>query len=130
MKISRRKVNGKKVQVLRDTGCSCVIVNKGFVEKENLINEYSLLKMTDRNLYRVQKALIEIESLYYFGKTKALCFNTECELITGNIPVTKCFCTHEKLTQETCIIIDDIQSTRNLFNSDSENFQNEQQSDF
>ena len=42
----------------------------------------SLLKMTDRNLYRVHKALIEIESLYYFGKTKALCFNTECELIT------------------------------------------------
>ena len=129
LKISHGKVNGKKVQVLRDTGCSCVIVNKDFVEKKNLINEYSLLKMADRNAYRVQKALIEIESPYYVGKTKALCFNTEYELIIGNIPGAKCFCAHEKHTQETCMIIDDIKSTRNLSNSDSENFKIEQQSE-
>ena len=57
------------MNIIRDTGCSCIIVNNNSVEMGNLINEYSLLKMAGKNVFKVQRAILEIESPYYAGKT-------------------------------------------------------------
>ena len=32
-KISQGKVNGKKVEMLRDTGCTCIVVNNKLLKK-------------------------------------------------------------------------------------------------
>ena len=69
------------MKISRDTECACLIANDKLVKEESLINEYSLLKMGHKNVYKVQKAIIEIELPYYVGKTKSLCFDTEYDLV-------------------------------------------------
>ena len=49
------------MKILRDTGCTCIIVNNILVKTDSFINEYSLLKIADKNVYKVQKDIIEIE---------------------------------------------------------------------
>ena len=48
-----------------------------------------------------------------------LCFNTEYELIIGNIPGAKYFCAQDKLTETSCIITGDNQITSNISNDNS-----------
>ena len=85
-------MNRMEVKIIRYTGCFCIIVNNKFVKNGNLINEYSLLRMVDKNVYKVQMAIIGIELPYYMGNTKSLCFDTEYDLIIGNIPGAMLWC--------------------------------------
>ena len=72
------------MEILRDTNCACKIVNNKIPKKESLINEYSLLKMADKNVYKAQKSIIEIKLPYYTGKTEALSFDPEHDLIISH----------------------------------------------
>ena len=50
-KYHKVKLMEKKVKNLRDTGCTCMILKNILVKKENLINEYCLMKIADKNIY-------------------------------------------------------------------------------
>ena len=80
------KVGGRSAEVLRETGCTGVIVKKDLVSQDQLCgtNEYAMA--FDRSVIRAPIAKIRVDTPYYMGEVNALCFREPiCELIIGNI---------------------------------------------
>ncbi|KAJ8022389.1 hypothetical protein HOLleu_37270 [Holothuria leucospilota] len=81
------KVGPYNVKVLRDTGCSCVVVRGSLVDKSRLTDEYKVCILIDGTVRRFQVALVDIDTPYFKGVTPALCMpNPVYDLIVGNIP--------------------------------------------
>ena len=51
------------------------------------------LKFPDGKVYDIPTTYINIESDYLNGNVEAYCFNTEFDVIIGNVPDAKCACT-------------------------------------
>ena len=80
-------VGGKAVQVLRDTGCSGVIIKKSLVEESQFTEEVGYIMTIDRRAMKVPTATIEIDTPYYSGMVEAMCLeNPLYDLIIGNLP--------------------------------------------
>ena len=80
-------VNGKKVRVMRDTGCTGVIVKRSVVSDDKLNGKWCVCVMIDKTSIKAPMADIEIDSDVYKGKTEAMCMEDPvCELVIGNIP--------------------------------------------
>ena len=67
------KVCQKEVSVLRDTGCTGVVVKKDFVDNEQFTGQCSLLRCIHGHVERVPKANIEVSTPYFSGTISALC---------------------------------------------------------
>ena len=81
------KVGGKSAKVLRDTGCTGVIVKKDLVSQDQLCGTYGYAMAFDRSAISAPIAKIRVDTPYYVGEVNALCFREPiCELIIGNIP--------------------------------------------
>ena len=93
-----------------------------FIHEKDILKEFSYLKVADDKTYKVQKAEIRIESVYYSGTTEALCFDTDFDLIIGNIPGATCFCQHEEPTEMLFAISNEVEPLRNIINKGSEQF--------
>ena len=85
-------INGKQGTILRDSGCSSIIVNRKFIEKKNFSNKSGNIKVADGKIYKVPKVKININSPYLTGNFEAYCFNTDHDLIIRNVPGAKCHC--------------------------------------
>ena len=70
LKISKCKAIGKEVKISRGTGCSCVIVNKKLVKRENLINEYSCLKLLVKMCIKFKRLSLKSNRLITREKPK------------------------------------------------------------
>ncbi|XP_071089169.1 uncharacterized protein [Haliotis cracherodii] len=87
MPIHKGKVNGKPVDVLRDSGCTGVIVRRSKVEDECLSSETQSCKLADSRVLMLPVAWITVDTSFYTGKVRAACMDTPlCDLILGNIP--------------------------------------------
>ncbi|XP_071082477.1 uncharacterized protein [Haliotis cracherodii] len=87
MPIHKGKVNGKPVDVLRDSGCTGVIVRRSKVEDEWLSSETQSCKLADSRVLILPVAWITVDTPFYTGKVRAACMDTPlCDLILGNIP--------------------------------------------
>ncbi|XP_071115973.1 uncharacterized protein [Haliotis cracherodii] len=87
MPIHKGKVNGKPVDVLRDSGCTGVIVRRSKVEDECLSSETQSCKLADSRVLILPVAWITVDTPFYTGKVRAACMDTPlCDLILGNIP--------------------------------------------
>ena len=81
------KVGGKKVEVLRDTGCSGVIIKKELVDETNFTEEMGHIMTVDRTLKRAPMAKVEVDTPFYVGTLEALCLqNSLFDLIIRNVP--------------------------------------------
>ncbi len=90
MPICPGQVEGKTVNVLRDTGCSGVIVRKSLVSDDCLTNETQTCVMADSRVSIVPVAWVTIDTPFYKGTVRAACMETPlCDLILGNIPGVK-----------------------------------------
>ena len=79
-------VNGKKITVLRDSGCSCVIIRTGLVQKAQFTGETKLCMFIDRTIRRMPVATLYVSTPYFQGNVTALCVdNPLYDLIIGNI---------------------------------------------
>lgn len=79
-------VNGKPVDVLRDTGCSTVVVRRNLVLEEQLIGEERICVLIDGTARRFQVAIIDVDTPYLKGKIEALCMSSPVyDLILGNV---------------------------------------------
>lgn len=56
------KVNGKMVQILKDSGCNTVLVSPQFIKRHQYSNKYSTVKCYCRNNVKVREAKVYIES--------------------------------------------------------------------
>ena len=77
----------KSVTVLRDTGCSGVIVNRAFVAEEQLTGKVGYIMTVAHTLLKAPFANVEINTPYYSGTVEVLCLSDPLyQLIIENIP--------------------------------------------
>jgi hypothetical protein len=78
-------VNGKKVVVLRDTGCSSAAVKRGLVRDEQMTGKVSSCMLIDGTERQFEMANIFVDTPYYTGKVGAMVMeNPMYELVLGN----------------------------------------------
>lgn len=84
--ISLGYVSGREVSMLRDTGCSGIVVKQELVRDEQMTNEEQDCMLADGSIVKVDVAEVEIDTPYYVGETEALCTKRPTHyVIIGNI---------------------------------------------
>jgi len=79
-------LEGNQVTVLRDTGCSGVIVKKGFVNKQLFTGGVQRCGLADGTQIDVPVAEVYIDTPYFCGTVTAWCMDTPLyDVILGNI---------------------------------------------
>ena len=81
------RLNGRQVKVLRDTGCTGMIVNKALVPDMMVIPGSSgWLQMVDHTLIDVPLENVYLDSLYYKGHCRVMCVSSPVyPVIIGNV---------------------------------------------
>ena len=75
------------VHVMRDSGCTGVVVKKNYVGRNQYTGKYRLCLLVDGTVRKVPVALITIDSPYYSGNVEAMVMDTPVyDIILGNIP--------------------------------------------
>ena len=83
-------VNGKEVRVLRDTGCTGVVVRRSLVSDGQMLNKQSGVTLINNYKQRCPMARINIDSPFFRGSTDALCIDDPAhDLVIGNIEGSK-----------------------------------------
>ena len=87
MPISAGYVEGKPVTVLRDTGCSGIVVRKSMVSEDRIIrNKIQTCILADGSTIRVPVATVFVDTPYISGTFEAWCMtNPVYDLIIGNV---------------------------------------------
>ena len=67
------KVGGKKVEVLRDTGCSGVIIRTELVDETDFTGEMGHIMTVDRTIKQAPMAKVEVDTPFYVGTVETLC---------------------------------------------------------
>ncbi|XP_078336880.1 uncharacterized protein LOC144626502, partial [Crassostrea virginica] len=91
MPISAGYVDGKPVTVLRDTGCSGIVIRKCTVAKGCfIVGKEQVCVLADGSKVTVPVAEVYIDSSYLKGRYEAWCMeNPVYDLIVGNVPGAK-----------------------------------------
>ena len=83
-------VNGKEVRVLRDTGCTGVVVRRSLVSDGQMLNKQSGVTLINNYKQRCPMASINIDCPFFRGTTDALCIDDPAhDLVIGNIEGSK-----------------------------------------
>ena len=83
-------MGNKMVSVLRDTGCTGVIVKQSLVSSEALTGKIHSCMTVDRTTLQLTEAKVSLDTPYFKGDTLALCMeNPLVDVIIGNIPGTR-----------------------------------------
>ena len=83
-------VNGRKVEVLRDTGCTCCTVKHSLVSDDQLIGKESYVTLIDETTQKYSLTVIDVDCPFFTAKTEALCMeDTLYDLVIGNIDGSK-----------------------------------------
>ena len=86
MPVSEGRIVTSGVPVLRDTGCSGVIVKQKFILDTQYIGRYGLMQAVDNTVRRVPMATVDIESPYLTEEVLALRPpDSVYDLIVGNV---------------------------------------------
>ena len=62
------EVGGKSAEVLRDTGCTGVIVKRDLVSQDQLCGTYEYVMAFDQSVIRAPMAKIRVDTPYYVEK--------------------------------------------------------------
>ena len=80
-------VGGKKVEVLRDTGCSGAITRRELVDETDFSGGMGHIMPVDRTIKRAPMAKVEVDTPFYVGTVEALCLQgPRYDLIIGKVP--------------------------------------------
>ena len=83
-------VNGKEVRVLRDTGCTGVVVRRSLVSDGQMLNKQSGVTLINNYKQRCHMARINIDCPFFRGNTDALCIDDPAhDIVIGNIEGSK-----------------------------------------
>ena len=87
LQLVNRKVGERCVEVLRDTGCTGVLIKRDLVNQGELTGEKGYFTTFDKTLLiRAPITKIEVDTPYYVGEVEALCVQEPvADLIIGNI---------------------------------------------
>jgi hypothetical protein len=85
--VTKGVVDERPVEVLRDTGCSTVVIRRSLVRPGCYTGKTISCVLIDGTVRKVPEAEIQVETNYFAGTVKALCMNNPLyDLIIGNIP--------------------------------------------
>ena len=86
MPVKEGKVNGQSVSVLRDSGCSGMVMRRSLVRDEQLTGLQQLCVLIDGTVRRVCEAEVDVQTPFFSGKLKAMCMQKPIyDLIIGNV---------------------------------------------
>ena len=87
MPVVTGRVRNKSVSVLRDTGCSGVVIKRDLVTEEELTGRFGYMLLIDRTIRKVSISRVFIDTPYFTGEAEAQCLpDAMYEVIIGNIP--------------------------------------------
>ena len=87
MPVAEGSVEGKPVSVLRDTGCSTIVVQRSLVTDDKLTGREERCILIDGTVRSTPVAEIFVEMPFYSGVTTAVCMkNPIYDLVIGNVP--------------------------------------------
>ena len=94
LKLAQGKVNGQVVNVLRDSGCSTVCINKNLVSPRQLTGRYRHCTLMDGTVRKFQTAVVSLDTPYITkDKITVSCIeNYEFDIVVGDVPGAKCTC--------------------------------------
>ena len=76
--------NGRMVEVLRDTGCTCCIVKRSLVSDDHLIGKESYVTLIDATTQRYLLAVIDVDCPFFTEENWLLCMeDTLYDLVMG-----------------------------------------------
>jgi IS30 family transposase len=104
--ISEGMVNGVIVKMMRDTGCSSVIVRSDLVKPNQYTGHFKDCMLIDGTVRRLPVAEIDVNCQYYIGKTEALVVRTPVfDLIIGNVckPVDRHVVNSNSECEDSCV---------------------------
>jgi hypothetical protein len=78
--------DGKAITVIRDTGCTTIMIRRSLVQDTELTGKQQLCHLADGTIISCDEAKISINTPFYSGTTKALCLkNPIYDVLVGNI---------------------------------------------
>ena len=87
MPMAEGSVEGKPVSVLRDTGCTTIVVRRSLVPDDKLTGQEERCILIDGTVHYTPVAEIFVETPFYSGVTTAVCMkNPTYDLVIGNVP--------------------------------------------
>ncbi|XP_060073585.1 uncharacterized protein LOC132553365 [Ylistrum balloti] len=86
MPVVRGLIGKHVVTVLRDTGCSGVVIRRSLVDAEDFTGDTKMCTLADGSKLKVDTANVVVDTPYYQGTVMAWCMDTPIyDLILGNI---------------------------------------------
>ena len=86
MPVVKGRVGEKTVDVLRDTGCSGVVVKKDLVGEDQFTGDFNVMLLIDNTARKVPIARIYVDTPYLKGRVEAQCLSDPIyDLIIGNV---------------------------------------------
>ena len=83
-------MDDRVAQILRDTGCSGILVKQELVKPDQYTGKFGFIKLADCTVREVPLAKINIDTPYLTGDLEALSScDAICDLIIGNVPDAK-----------------------------------------
>ena len=72
MPVAMGWINGRRVRVLRDSGCSCVVVKKGLIPPSEVKGEKVMVYLADGTTVLTPLTEVDLDCPYYKGKVVAV----------------------------------------------------------
>ena len=88
MPVTKGLVGSMEVEMLRDTGCSGVVVSRSMISDDQLLDKTERCMLIDGSILKVPMACIDIDTPYFTGKSiEAMVMKSPVyDLVVGNIP--------------------------------------------
>ena len=105
MPIVKGRVGEKTVDVLRDTGCSGVVVKKDLVGEDQFTGDFNVMLLIDNTARKVLIAKIYVDMPYLKGHVEAQCLSDPIyDLIIGNVRDARDAQNPDPSWQEACAV--------------------------
>ena len=105
MLLVKGRVGEKTLDVLRDTGCSGIVVKKDLVSEDQFTGDFNVILFIDNTTRKVPNVIITTDTPYLKGKVEAQCLpDAIYNLIVGNVPGARPAEEPDPTWQEACAV--------------------------
>ena len=105
MPVVKAKIGNKTVDVLRDTGCTGIIVKEELVSNEQYTGDFNCMLLIDNTVRKVPIARITVDTPYLRGEFDVQCLpDVIYDLIIGNVPGAQSAHDPDPDWQEACAV--------------------------
>ena len=87
MPVMKGRVGKKSVDVLRDTGCTEIVVKRDLVSEDQFTGDFNVMLLIDNTATKVLIAKIDVDTPYLKGQVEMQCLpDAVYDLTIGNVP--------------------------------------------